>query len=123
MPSRHFSLDRIKDKTSQFAFDLERLMIEAPGNTRRILQRVAEGNLGRLQAPAMEALGGTATRYLARLPGAIISSALMVAGSLLVVAPKDGGWHHNVGQFMVFAGIFTTIVISLRAARRNRGRR
>jgi len=123
MTSQHFSLERSKDKTIKFALELERLLVEAPGDTRRILRRFAEGNLGQLQAPAMEDLGGRATRYLGRLPGAITSAALMVAGALMVAAPRDIGWHHDAGQLMVIAGILSTIFISVKAMRRNRGRR
>jgi hypothetical protein len=47
----------------------------------------------------------------------------MVAGALLVVAPRDAGWHHDAGQIMVTAGIISTIFITLKAMRRNRGRR
>jgi ubiquinone biosynthesis protein len=123
LTAQNFSLERIKEKAGKFAFELERLMIEAPGDTRRILRHLAEGNLGQVQAPAMEDLGGRATRYLGRLPGAIVSAALMVAGALLVAAPRDAGWHHNAGETMVTAGIFSTIIISINAMRRNRGRR
>jgi len=123
LTSKYFSLERTKDKTIKFALELERLITEAPGDTRRILRRFAEGNLGRLQAPALEDLGGRATRYLGRLSGAITSASLMVAGALLVAAQQDRGWHHYVGETMVTAGIFSTILISLRAMRRNRGRR
>lgn len=45
---QHFSLERIKEKTGKFVLELEHLMIDAPGDTRRILRRIAEGNLGRL---------------------------------------------------------------------------
>jgi ubiquinone biosynthesis protein len=124
LTKQHFSLERIKEKTGKFVFDLERLMIEAPGDTRRIMRRFADGNLGKVQAPAMEDLGGRATRYLGRLPGAIITAALLVAGALLVVAPRDGSlWHHYAGEMMVSAGLFSTIFISIKAIRRNRGRR
>ena len=122
LTAQHFSLERIKEKTGKFALEVERLISDAPGDTRRILRRIAEGNLGRLQAPAMEDLGGRATRYLGRLPGAIISAALMVAGALLVSAQRDIGWHHYAGEAMVSAGIFSTIIISIMALRRNRGR-
>jgi len=123
LTAQHFSLARIKEKTNKFARELERLMIDAPGDTRRILRRIAEGNLGRLHAPAMEALGGRATRYLGRLPGAIISAALMVAGALLVVAPRDAGWHHNAGEAMIVAGVFSTIMTFIKGLRPDRGRR
>ncbi len=124
LTAKHFSLERIKEKTGKFALELERLLIDSPGDTRRILRRIAEGNLGRLQAPAMEDLGGRATRYLGRLPGAIITAALLVAGALLVAAPRDAGqWHHYAGEMMVFVGIFSTIIITFKALRRNRGRR
>lgn len=124
LTAQHFSVERIKDKTGKFVVEMDRLLNDAPGDTRRILRRLAEGNIGRLQAPAIEDLGGRATRYLGRLPGAIISSALMVAGSLLVIAPRDiGDWHHYSGEAMVSAGILSTIIISIKALRRNRGRR
>jgi ubiquinone biosynthesis protein len=122
LTAQRFSMEQIKEKTSNFARELERLMIDAPGDTRRILRHFAEGNLGRFHAPSMEALGGRATRYLGRLQGAIISAALMVTGGLLVLAPKDGGWHHYAGEAMIIAGIFSTIIISFKALRYDRGR-
>lgn len=121
--SNQFSLENIKDKTSRFALELERMAVDAPGDARRILRRIADGNLGRLQAPALESLGGRATRYLARLPGAIISAALMVAGALLAAAPRDGGWHHIVGEWMVAMGVGAALWLAGRAMRGNRGRR
>lgn len=36
--------------------DVERLIMDAPGDTRRVLRRFAKGDLGRL--PGLEALGG-----------------------------------------------------------------
>jgi ubiquinone biosynthesis protein len=123
LTAQHFSLARIKEKTTKLAREVERLMSDAPGDTRRILRRIAEGNLGRLQAPALEALGGRVSRNLERLPGAIISAALMVAGALMVAASRDAGWHHNAGEAMVISGIFSTLIISIKAMRRDRGRR
>jgi ubiquinone biosynthesis protein len=123
LTEQHFSLDRIKDKTGKLAREVERLITEAPGDTRRILRRIAEGNIGRVQAPSLEALGGHVTRNLRRLQDTIITAALMVAGSLLVIAPRDAGWHHSVGQLMVSAGILGTIFIFLKGLRRPPGRR
>ena len=124
LTAQHFSLKRIKEKTTKVVLDLERLITDAPGDTRRIMRHLAEGNLGRLQAPALEDLGGRATRYLGRLPGAINSAALMVAGAMMVAAPRDAGqWHHYAGEAMVIAGIISSIIIFIKAMRRNRGRR
>jgi ubiquinone biosynthesis protein len=122
LTAQHFSLERIKEKTGKLARELERLMNEAPGDTRRILRRFAEGDLGRLQAPAVEALGGRVSRNLERLTGAIASAALVIGGSMLVLAPQ-GGWHHNLGEAMVISGIFGTLIICIGALRRDRGRR
>ena len=123
LTEQHFSLERIKDKTGKLARELERLAMEAPGDTRRILRRIAEGNIGRVQAPSLEALGGHVTRDLGRLHDAILSAALMVAGSLLVVAPRDGGWHHGIGQLMVTAGIIGTFFLFIKGLRSHPGRR
>src|ERR1017187_7425990 len=44
LTAKHFSLARIKEKTTKVARELERLINDAPGDTRRILRRIAEGN-------------------------------------------------------------------------------
>jgi ubiquinone biosynthesis protein len=123
LTSKRFSLERTKDKTINFALDLERLAIEAPGNTRRILSRLSDGNLGRVHAPAIEALGGRATRYLGRLQGTILTAALLISGALMVNSPQDAGWHHKAGEFMVYAGVLNAVLIQFKAMRRNPGRR
>ncbi|WP_183353019.1 ABC1 kinase family protein [Geomonas silvestris] len=123
LTAQRFSLDEVKEKTGRVVLDLERLMIDAPGDTRRILRRLAEGNLGRVHAPVMENLGGRATRYLGRLPVVLNTSAILVTGGLMITAPRDVGmWHHYTGEVMVTAGIISTIIISLKALSRNRGR-
>jgi len=122
LTAEHFSLARVKEKTTKLARDLERLFTDAPADTRRVLRRMAEGNLGRVQAPAVEALGGRVSRNLERLTGAIAAAALVIGGSMLVRAPL-GGWHHVLGEFMVVGGIFGTLLISVSALRRDRGRR
>ncbi|MBW4056761.1 MAG: AarF/ABC1/UbiB kinase family protein [Proteobacteria bacterium] len=123
LTEQHFSLDRIKDKTGKLAREVERLVMEAPGDTRRILRRIAEGNIGRVQAPSLEALGGRVCFNLERLQNVIISAALMVSGALLVVAPLDSGWHHEIGQLMVTAGFFGTVYILIKGLRSHPGRR
>jgi hypothetical protein len=71
------------------ARELERLINDAPGDTRRILRRIAEGNLGRL--PSLEALGGRLSRNLGRLAGAIAFAALVIGGSMLLMTPHWAG--------------------------------
>lgn len=122
LTEKHFSLERIKEKTTKLAREMERLISDAPGDTRRVLRRIAEGNLGRLQAPALEALGGRIGRNLERLTGAIASAALVIGGAMMVAAPRDAGWHHNAGQAMVIAGVFGTFLVSISVLRRDHGR-
>jgi len=122
LTAQHFSLERIKDKTGKLAREMERLMSDAPGDTRRILRRFAEGNLGRLQSPAIEALGGRVSRNLERLTGAIASAALVIGGAMLALAPPLGGWHHILGETMVISGIFGTLLVWIGILRPDRGR-
>ena len=121
LTEKHFSLERIKEKTTRLARDMERLVSDAPGDTRRALRRVAEGNLGRFQAPAIEALGGRVSRNLERLTGAILVAGLMFAGSTMVVTPEIG-WHHVLGEMLIGAGVLGTVLISIGALRRDHGR-
>jgi len=121
MTEKHFSLERIKEKTGKLAREMERLMCDAPGDTRRVLRRIAEGNLGRLQAPAVEALGGRISRNLERLTVAMASAALVIGGAMLVSAPQPG-WHHILGEVLVYAGICGTIVVWIGTVRRDKGR-
>jgi ubiquinone biosynthesis protein len=122
LTAKHFSLEHIKEKATNLTRELERLITDAPSDTRRVLRRIAEGNLGRLQVPGVEALGGRVSRNLERLTGAIAVSALVIGGSMLVLAPL-GGWHHYLGEMMVIAGIIGTIFIFVGAWCRDHRRR
>ena len=121
LTEKHFSLERIKEKTGKLARELERLINDAPGDTRRILRRFADGNLGRLQAPAVEALGGRVSRNLERLTGAIASAGLIIGGSTMISGPSVE-WHHLFGEALVIAGVVGTAIISLGTFRRDQGR-
>jgi ubiquinone biosynthesis protein len=122
LTAQHFSVTRMKERTTKLVRDLERLISDAPDDTRRVLRRIAEGNLGRLQAPGIEALGGRVSRNLERLTGAIAAAALVIGGSMLVIAPL-GGWHQILGETMVISGILGTLIICVGTLRRDRGRR
>ena len=122
LTAQHFSPARIKEKTTKLARELERLISDAPGDTRRILRRIAEGDLGRVQAPALEALGVRVSRNLERLTGAIATASLVIGGSMLLIA-RLGGWHHILGLVMVISGIFGMLIVRIGAWLRDRGRR
>ena len=120
LTAQHFAPERVKDKSTQLARDMERLVMDAPGDTRRVLRRLAEGDLGRL--PAMEALGARASRNLERLARAVSYAALVISGSLLLLTPMDG-WHHRLGEAMIVAGIAGMLFAAIGALRRDHGQR
>ena len=120
LTEQHFAARRIKDKSTQIARDMERLIIDAPGDTRRVLRRFAEGDLGRL--PGLEALGARASRNLERLAKAIAYAALVISGSLLLLTPVRD-WHHLLGEAMIISGIVGMLVTGIGAMRRDHGRR
>lgn len=111
----HFAPERIKTKTMQLARDTERLVSDAPGDARRILRRIAEGDLGRL--PGLEALGARLSRNITRLASAISFAALVIGGSMLLLTPM-GGWHHTLGETMIVGGVVGMLVAGIRALRR-----
>ena len=123
LTEQHFSLDRIKDKTGKLVREMERLAMDAPGDTRRILRRIAEGNLGRVQAPSVEALGGRISRNLERLTGAIAFGSLIVGGSMLLMPPTMAGWPYTLGEAMIISGIIGMIIMLFGALLSDRGRR
>jgi ubiquinone biosynthesis protein len=120
LTAKHFSLENIQDKTFKVGRELERLIMDAPGDTRRVLRRIAEGNLGRL--PGLETVGARFSRNLERLTRAILFAALVISGSMLLLAPM-GGWHHTLGETMVIVGIAGMLLTAIRALRRGRDQR
>ena len=120
LTEQQFAVGRIKNKSTQLARDVGRLIVDAPSDTRRVLRRIAEGNLGRL--PGLEALGARASRNLERLARAIVYGALVISGSLLLLTPM-GGWHHLLGQAMTICGIVGMLVAGIGAMRRDHGQR
>ncbi|NNJ12833.1 AarF/ABC1/UbiB kinase family protein [Chloroflexales bacterium ZM16-3] len=121
LTAQHFSVERAKRKSTTLARELERLMNDAPGDARRVLRRIAEGNLGRVQAPSLEALGNQVSRNLERLTNTMAVAALIIGGSLLLIARLDG-WLHLLGEAMVTIGFFGMIIAGVGALRGDRGR-
>jgi ubiquinone biosynthesis protein len=120
LTAQHFSLARIKEKTTKLGREMERLINDAPGDTRRILRRIGEGNLGRL--PSLEALGGRLSGNLGRLTAAIAFAALVIGGSMLLMTPMSN-WHDILGDLMVISGIGGMLITSISALRRGHGQR
>jgi ubiquinone biosynthesis protein len=120
LTKRHFSLGRIKDKTTKLAREMERFINDAPADTRRILKRIADGNLGRL--PGLESLGNRLSRNLGRLTSAIAYAALVIGGSMLLMNPM-GYWHDKLGITMVIAGIAGMLITGIGALRRSHNQR
>ena len=116
----HFAPARVKEKTGKLVREVERLVMDAPGDTRRVLRRIAEGDLGSL--PGLEALGGRFSRNLERLARAIAFAALVISGSLLLLTPM-AGWHHTLGEVMIVSGIVGIILSAIGAMRREHRQR
>src|SRR5450830_1332166 len=116
LTAQRFSGARIKEKTTKLAREMERLINDAPGDTRRILRRIAGGDLGRL--PGLEAVGRRFSRNLERLTGAIAFAALVIGGSMLLMTPM-GGWHDTLGNTMIISGFVGIVIIYIRALRRD----
>ena len=121
LTKQHFSPERIKEKTIKLAREMERLIMDAPGDTRRILRRIAEGNLGRVQAPAFEVLASGLSRNIKQLGAAIALAALVVSGTMLLFSPM-GGWHHLLGVSMIIIGIIGILIGRISAWFRDRGK-
>jgi ubiquinone biosynthesis protein len=120
LTAQHFSPARIGEKATKLVRDMERLITDAPDDTRRVLRRFAEGDLGRL--PSLEALGARFSRNLERLASAIAFAALVIGGSMLLLTPM-AGWHHILGEAMIISGIIGMLIAAVGALRRDHGRR
>lgn len=114
---RRYSPERLLQDGRQLTRDLERMVREAPADVRRALRRLADGDLGRVHAPELTALGQRASRNLERLTGAVASAAFVVAGAMLVMVD---GWHRIAGDVLLAVGVLGTVATALGALRRRR---
>ena len=111
---RRFTPARIASVSRHVARDTARLLEQGPADLRRTLRRIADGELGRVHAPEVEETGRRVTRGIERLTGATASAALLVAGSLLVVA---GEWHRAFGDALLLAGVAGSVAVAIGALR------
>ncbi|NNJ13594.1 hypothetical protein EKD04_025030 [Chloroflexales bacterium ZM16-3] len=78
---------------------------------------MVEGNLGRVQAPAVEVLGERVSRNnLERLANTIAVAVLIIGGALLLHAQLDG-WLHVLGEVMVGSGALGILLAGIGALR------
>ncbi len=109
-----FAPAHVLERGRALAWDLERLLREAPADTRRILRRLADGALGTVRAPEVELLARRADRALERLAGGIASAAFVTAGALLASVP---GWHRAAGDVLLALGVAGTLAVAIGAWR------
>ena len=114
---RRYSPARLLGEGRQLAREVERMLHEAPADLRRTLRRAADGDLGRVQTPGLEAVGRRASRDVQRLTGGVGSAALVVGGALLTTIP---GWHRTVGDILLVVGMLGTLAVSVGALWRRR---
>ena len=69
----------------------------------------------------METLGARVSHDLGRLSQAIAFGALVIGGSLLILAGP--GWHHTLGEVMIVAGFSGMVLIPVGEWLRARARR
>ena len=98
-------------------FQLERFVREAPNDVRRTLHRVADGELGRVRVPGLEAISLRASRDLERLTAGVSSAALLISGALLTIVP---GWHRTAGDVLLLVGVVSTLAFARGALRKSR---
>ena len=78
------------------------MIMVAPGDTRRVLRRIADGDLGRLPRGCRPWAG---------------ASAATLNGLLLLLTPI-GGWRHTLGEIMIVSGIVGIVIAGIGAMRR-----
>jgi ubiquinone biosynthesis protein len=105
---RHAPARMLRD-SRHLARELERMAQEVPADLRRTLRRLADGELGRLRAPAIEELGMRTNRDIRRLTQGVTSAALVVGGALLTTTP---GIHRAAGDVLLILGLLGTLGVS-----------
>ena len=112
-----FTGRRLLARGKQVARDLEQLLAAAPNNVRLTLSRIAQGELGRVRVPDLEAAAAGASRDIERLTGGVTSAALLIAGALL---GTTSGWHRVLGDSLLAIGIVGTTAAALGALLKRR---
>lgn len=112
-----FTRQRLLARGKQVAHDLERLLAAAPHDVRLTMGRIAQGELGRVRVPDLQAAATSAGRDIERLTGGVTSAALLIAGALL---GTTSGWHRVIGDILLAVGVVGTITVALGALLKRR---
>lgn len=110
LASQKYSFEGTKRRALHAVRELERFAYEGPGDVRRVFRRIAEGELGKVEFPSVDALGGQVIRTFQRLASIIGAGALVVGGSQLAAA-QGSGWHHVFGERTFIVGLIAMAVI------------
>ena len=114
-PERRGEVSR---RAGELAVGVEAFLRESPGDVRRVLRRLADGTLGRLQAPRLEELLVRTSRAVERLTGGVIAASFIVGGALLTGLD---GWHHRTGVILLWVGVALGLWVGIGALRPGRG--
>jgi ubiquinone biosynthesis protein len=112
--AKHFSLPQLMREGGSAAAEIERFVGDAPGDARRILKQMADGNLGSIHAPELESLALRVNREIQQLTVAIAAAALTVGGSMLGATPQMG-WRSIMGDATFFCGLAIIVFIGFRS--------
>jgi ubiquinone biosynthesis protein len=114
---RRFDPGRLKEDSLKVARELERLALEGSGDARRGLRRLADGDLGQVQAPGIEAMAVSITHDIELLTVSVAAGSLAVGGAMLGLRGGEG-WRQLVGDIMLLGGLCGIVVISLGSLKR-----
>jgi len=106
-------------RTREWSVEMEAFVRESPGDARRVLRRLADGTVGRMQVPVLEARTARIARSVERLTSGVIAASFVLGGALLVALP---GWHHALGIALLLLGGTMAIAVAFATVRRARDR-
>lgn len=115
--ARRMGPEELARRLWEIAVGLERFLGESPGDARRVLRRFADGTLGRLQAPDLEARTTRIARAVERLTGGVVAASFVVGGALLAGLP---GWGLPLGVGLLLVGTGLGLLIGIDALGKGR---
>lgn len=107
-----FTPEELSHRAWKMGEGIEAFAREAPGDARRVLRRLADGTLGRLQAPDLEARVERVGTAVEQLTGGVVAGSFVIGGALL---SGLSGWHHRAGVVLLGLGIVLAIMVGLSA--------